>query len=161
MRKSCHPIFKGRNLPSNDLLRSLRVSGGSTAIANKLCNEINYDRIKTLGMGIITTDQDGVIKSTNWLLLGSLQTIVTPAKNIWNDAHKDLSIVLRIKDLSIFEFRPCKNISAWIERESLDIRIVNKITKKALDWEASKEQGVGDVTARAIIVPGSPTEALL
>ena len=42
------PLFKGKEIPSIQLLRTLRVTGGSTALAEKLVRDIDYDGAKIL-----------------------------------------------------------------------------------------------------------------
>jgi hypothetical protein len=137
----------------------MRVSGGSTALAEKLRRDVDYDGVKLIATGIVTTDQAGAIKSTHWVALGALKTIQMPAQRIWIDANKQIQVVIRIPDMAIFEFPATSNMSAWVDRNDLDIRFVNKTDRCTLDWEEARTMGVEDVIARAIIVPGSHQEA--
>ena len=152
-------IFKGREVPSPHLLRTLRVSGGSTALLEKLRRDINYDGIKILSTGIFTTDPAGIIKSTSWTLLGAVKTVTISASKIWKDAEKNTQVVFRFPDLSVFEFPSMSNVSAWCERDQLDIRFVDKSKKTVIDWETATGMGVGDLCVRALVVPGSIREA--
>ena len=98
--KTLHPIMNGRNVPSQDLLKSLRVDRGIAALVTKLQSDIDYDNTKVIASGIITTDQTGNIKSTHWVTAGSLKTSHTSANRIWLGADKDVQVVFRMKDLT-------------------------------------------------------------
>ena len=152
-------IFKGKEIPSIQLLKSLRVQGGSTALKAKLINDINYDNTKILAAGVITTDPAGAIKSTHWVLMGALKMVTWPASKIWKDASKDVQIILRFPDLTVFEFPAASNMSAWNEGGQLDVRFAKKSTKEVIDSHTAYNMGVGDFSARAIIVPGNIHEA--
>ena len=161
-RANFNPIFKGRGVPSPTILRSLRVQGGSAALSNKLAVDVDYDKVKLLGAGVITTDQAGAIKSTHWVVMGAVKTIVTPASKIWPEASKDIQVVIRIPDLTIFEFPAMSNMSDWVDRYDLDVRFVNKTDRKSVDFETvAAGSGIREFSARVVIVPGSPTEASL
>ena len=152
-------IFKGRGFPSLPLLKSLRVTGGATAIMNKLIAETNYDNTRVVASGVITTDLAGVIKDTHWVLMGALRRATWAASKIWKDADKDVHVIFRFPDLSVFEFPATSNMSAWVNHDQLDVRFLKKSAKEAIDWETAAEMGVGDMVIRAIIVPGSVHEA--
>ena len=155
------PIFKGRRSPTLQQLQSLRVLGGSAALTEKLVNDISYDNVKIIAAGIVTTDQSGAIKSTHWSVMGSVKDTVIQARKIWHQADKDVQVLIRMKDLTLFEFPASTNISGWLDRSDIDIRLIKKSDRSQIDWEAASDKGIGDLSARMIIVPGNPREASL
>ena len=53
--KNKYPIFKGRNLPTLDFLKTICVNVKQTTLSWKLTNEIDYDGIKIIEAGIVPT----------------------------------------------------------------------------------------------------------
>ena len=153
------PVFKGKLPPTNQQLQALRVPGGSAALLDKLQKEIKYDRVKILAAGVVTTDQNGLIKSTHWTAMGAVKAVNLPAHRIWVDADKDVQVVLRFKDLTIFEFPASSNMSAWLHRSDLNIRFFNKSDKTEMDWDTAQAKGIEELSVRMVIVPGNPREA--
>ena len=68
-------------------------------------------------------------------------------------------VVFKFLDLTVFEFPPNCNMSAWIDHEQLDICLIKKSNKEFIDWEDANTLGIGRLSIRAIIVPGSGKEA--
>ena len=84
--RNLEPVFHSNNVPDVNLLKDLRVFGGSAALCEKLKTDIDYDGIRLLAAGIITTDAVGSIKSTHWTTLGALKMGFIPAKKVWHEA---------------------------------------------------------------------------
>ena len=129
------------------------------ALVNKLVQDVNYDKTKILATAVITTDPAGVIKDTHWILMGAFKVMTYPATKIWKDAHKDVQVVFRFPDLTVFEFPSSSNMSAWNDIEQMDVRFIRKSTKEIIDGDVAATMGLGDMVIRAIIVPGNPFEA--
>lgn len=157
--RNLHPVFGGAGLPSLTVLKSLRVSGGAAALVDKLQQETDYDRMKVIAAGVITTDSVGNVKSTHWVTAGTLKTASTAANKIWPGANKDIQVIFRITDLTIFEFPACSNMSAWLDAYDVDARFASKATKAHIDWEEARTRGVGNLSVRAVVVPGTHMEA--
>ena len=150
-----------QTLPSLQLLRRLRVSGGSVAVGVKLAEEEGHDGKRIVAVPVLTVDNTGRIRTSTWTVLGGLATMDCAASSIWKDAEDDIHVVFRFPDLSVFQFLAESNVSAWLERQAVDVRFINKSTKRRLDFEEAALRGVGELIIRAHIVPGSMKEASL
>ena len=78
--KHLNPIFHG----------SRQVLGGSAVLHQKLQEEINYDGVRVVESGIVTTDATGNIKSTHWTTLGSPKMGFMSPKSISPEANTDI-----------------------------------------------------------------------
>ena len=106
--------------------------------------------------------EEGNIKSSNWCLLGSLQTIQLMARTISPQASGTVKMTLDLKDLSVFEFAGNSSVSTWIDREALAVAFTDRspgTQRTTMDAHTAAGKGVGTFAVRANIVPISKEEA--
>ena len=137
-------------------MESLTVSGGSTAIKEKLTANHAWDGNTPYALLSHRLGADGEIQSSNWHLLGSLRPVVCPINNIWAGAHNSTRVTIDLKDLAIFEFPPSSNISHWVDSAALRLTYVEKKAggaRTTLDEVSTLTKGIGAFSMRAHIIP--------
>ena len=153
-------ILKGRRTPSEELMKSMMVTGGSVTISDFLKEKQEWDSKTPICVPTITVSSEGTITNSRWVVLGGLKTLSWPAKNVWAGAEADLNLVIRLDDLSIFEFQAGpSNYSFWLDRADLTVGLYEG--KTPVGWEEAEGRGVGGLAARAFVIPASTSEALL
>ena len=90
-------------------------------------------------------------------MLGALKDVVFAANLLWTDGKKDLKVVIKLEDLSCFQFGEA-NISRWLDREELDVTYLLD-NGEVIGYEEAKQYGVVEFCLRLLIVPTAHTGA--
>ena len=84
--------------------------------------DISYNTTTLLATPVVTTDQGGAIKSTHWVVLGSLGPVDCRANTIWKEAEEDILVSIPVPDIFILELGPSSNVTVLL---ALDVRFAS------------------------------------
>ena len=110
---------EGKSVPKEVLEGSVFV-GGAAALANKLKNEFGWDGVKLRAVVVLTVEGGSVVDS-HWSIFGRLNDLRFPATSVWVNVDKDLKVVVKMEDLSMFTFPGNTHLSQWLDRDELEV----------------------------------------
>ena len=109
----------GKSVPKEVLEESVFV-GGAAALANKLRIEFGWDGVKLRAVVVLTVEGGSVVDS-HWSIFGRLNDLRFPATSVWVNVDKDLKVVVKMEDLSMFTFPGNTHLSQWLDRDELEV----------------------------------------
>ena len=86
-----------------------------------------------------------------------MKDLVFSANLVWVDGKKDLKVMVKLEDLSSFQFGEA-NFSNWIDRAELEVSY-SLDNGDVITYDEAKQYGVAEFCLRLLVVPTSHTGA--
>ena len=89
-------------------------------------------------------------------VIGGLKDLVFAANLVWPEGKKEIKVIVKLDDLSMFTFGE-SNISEWLDRGELEVTY--EVNGDEVTFEEAKRYGVDEFCLRLLVVPSSHTGA--
>ena len=97
---------------------------------------------------------------SHWVVLGGLKDLAFSANLLWTRAPKDLKVIVKLADLSMFSFGKTPNLFQWLEKEELEVNYTHTVVAPGepaitshLSAEQAQQHGAGDFCLRVLLTP--------
>ena len=154
-----HKIFSGRKLLPEAEMRASMISGGSVTLAAKLQADHGWNGTSLLAAPIAVLEA-GAVVDTHWALFGGLKDVSFSANLLWPQAEKELKVVVKIADLSMFTFGASPNLSQWLGREELEVFFTHTVVVPGqpgiashVSFDQAGQHGAGEFSLRLLLTP--------
>jgi hypothetical protein len=108
----------------------------------------------------IAVVEAGAVVDTHWTILGGLKDLSFSANLVWPRAAKEMKVVVRLADLSMFTFAATPNLSDWLCRNELEVTFTHTVTAPGepaitsnISYEQAQQHGAGEFCLRCLITP--------
>ena len=158
MGKGFDKVFDGKKAIPEEVMRRCMIAGGSVALGAKLREEHNWDGESLLAAPMLVLE-GGVVVDSNWCIVGKLQDMSLTAAAVWAGADKEMRVVVRMTDMSMFSFSS-SNLSSWLDRTELEVTFLYPGQTGELEpipFNEACAKGAGEFCIRALICPTSHT----
>ena len=154
-----HKIFAGRKLLPEAEMRSSMITGGAVTLAAKLRDDHGWNGTSLLAAPIAVVE-GGAVVDTHWAVLGGLKDITFGANSLWPRAEKELKVIIKMQDLSMFTFGATPNLSQWLQRDELEVTFTHTVAAPGepavvshLSFDQARQHGAAEFSLRLLLTP--------
>ena len=119
-----HKIFAGRKKVPENEMRASMITGGAVTLGLKLQQDHGWNGTSLLAAPVAVVEAGAVVDS-HWVVLGGLKDLSFSANLLWPRASKDLKVIVKLSDLSMFSFGKTPNLSQWLEKDELEVNFAH------------------------------------